>query len=159
MAVSCCQSKARISPGQLSDRLNSHTQPRCLLDLSRTKEASIKFALLCSTTHMARVEVPKGLWQKRSDQRNAILVARSCPGSVTQRSMRAREPMQSVEGYLLNNFFLAVASSLSLSSPTSGYSKSRSDRVSITAAATTTRVNHLLSAGTTYHGAAFVAVS
>jgi len=61
--------------------------------------------------------------------------------------------------YLVSNFFFAVASSLSLSSPTSGYSKSRSASVSITAAATTTRVNHLLSAGTTYHGAAFVAVS
>jgi hypothetical protein len=60
--------------------------------------------------------------------------------------------------YLLNNFFFAAASSLSLSSPTSGYSKSRSTSVSITAAPTTTRVNHLLSAGTTYHGASFVAV-
>src|SRR5258707_15422219 len=61
--------------------------------------------------------------------------------------------------YLLNNFFFAVASSLSLSSPTLGYARSRSSSVSITAAATTTRVNHLLFAGTTYHGAAFVAVS
>jgi hypothetical protein len=61
--------------------------------------------------------------------------------------------------YLLDNFFFAVASSLSLSSPTSGYSKPRSASVSTTAAATTTRVNHLLSAGTTYHGAYFVAVS
>src|SRR5436189_1268394 len=61
--------------------------------------------------------------------------------------------------YLLNNFFFAAASYLSLSSPTLGYSKSRSARVSMTAPATTTRVNHLLSAGTTYHGASFVAVS
>src|SRR6267142_4604077 len=61
--------------------------------------------------------------------------------------------------YLLNNFFFAVASSLSLSSPTSGYSRSRSARVSTTADATITRVNHLLSAGTTYHGASLVAVS
>src|SRR5947209_6313096 len=66
-----------------------------------------------------------------------------------------REAMQKSEGYLLNNFLFAVASSLSLASPISGYSKSRSARVSITAAPTTTRVNHLLSAGTTYHGASF----
>src|SRR5438094_493526 len=60
--------------------------------------------------------------------------------------------------YLLSNFFFAVASSLSLSSPTFGYAKSRSAKASITAAATITRVNHLLSAATTYHGASFVAV-
>jgi hypothetical protein len=38
-------------PASLSDWLNSHTQGQCLLDFSRTKKASIKFALLCSTTH------------------------------------------------------------------------------------------------------------
>jgi hypothetical protein len=35
------------------------------------------------------------------------------------------------ERYLLNNFFLAAANFFSLSSPTSGYSKSRSARASI----------------------------
>jgi len=51
--------------------------------------------------------------------------------------------VDSAEGYLLNNFFFAPASSLSLASPTSGYSKSRSARASITAAATTADVSGL----------------
>ena len=53
---------------------------------------------------------------------------------------------------------LAAASSFNFSSLTSGYDSLSEASVSITAAATTTRVNHLLSAGTTYHGAAGVAV-
>src|SRR5260370_11864743 len=53
-------------------------------------------------------------------------------------------------------FALAISSSLALS--TWGYARSREASVSTTAAATTTRVNHLLSAGTTYHGLCFVAV-
>src|SRR5215471_5497606 len=47
----------------------------------------------------------------------------------------------------------AASSSLCFSFPTAGYARFRSARVSMTAAATTTRVNHLLSAGTTYQGA------
>src|SRR5439155_26814019 len=74
-------------------------------------------------------------------------------GNATKPSCKA------VGRYLLNNFFFAAASSLSLSSPTLGYSKSRSARVSMTAPATTTRVNNLLYACTTYQGASFVAVS
>jgi hypothetical protein len=38
-------------PPSLFDRLNSHTQRQCLLDFSRTKKASIKFAVLCRTLH------------------------------------------------------------------------------------------------------------
>src|SRR5258706_5724925 len=52
-------------------------------------------------------------------------------------------------------FALAISSSLALS--TWGYARSREASVSTTAAATATRVNHLLSAGTTYHGLCFVA--
>src|SRR4030095_150131 len=52
----------------------------------------------------------------------------------------------------------AAARSFSLASLTVGYARSSEDSASITAAATTTRVNHLLSAGTTYHGARLVAV-
>ena len=48
--------------------------------------------------------------------------------------------------------FVFVASS------TLGYCKPSDQSVSITAAATTRRVNHLLSAGTTYHGAWSAAV-
>src|SRR6266446_4548355 len=70
-----------------------------------------------------------------------------------------RNIFATAEGYLLNNFFFAPASSLSFPSSTFGYARSSEARVSITAAATITRVNHLLSAGTTYHGASFVAVS
>src|SRR5215510_7645089 len=51
-----------------------------------------------------------------------------------------------------------IASSFNLLSFTCGYLRSRECNKSMTAAATTMRVNHLLSAGTTYHGAAFVAV-
>jgi hypothetical protein len=54
-------------------------------------------------------------------------------------------------------FALAISSSLALS--TWGYARSREASVSTTAAATTTRVNRLLSAGTTYHELCFVAVS
>src|SRR5450759_1280177 len=66
-------------------------------------------------------------------------------------------------GYCVRYYFFisaafAAASSLSWSLPTWGYSRPREARVSLTAAATITRVNHLLSAGTTYHGAALVAV-
>src|SRR5439155_25512308 len=56
------------------------------------------------------------------------------------------------------NTRFAAASSLSFSSPTFGYANLSEARVSITAAATTTRVNHLLSAGTTYQCDSFVAV-
>src|SRR5881398_319222 len=72
---------------------------------------------------------------------------------------RPQGPVRLAGRYLLNSFFFAAASSLSLSSPTLGYARSSEARVSMTADATTTRVNHLLSAGTTYHGASFVAVS
>jgi len=64
--------------------------------------------------------------------------------------------LRSAKGYLLNNFFFAADNSLSFDSSTSGYARSSEARASMTAAATTTRVNHLLSAGTTYHGACFV---
>src|SRR5512141_165945 len=56
------------------------------------------------------------------------------------------------------NARFAAASSFNLVSLTFGYFRSRSASASMTAAATATRVNHLLSAGTTYHGAALVAV-
>src|SRR5262245_26781022 len=52
----------------------------------------------------------------------------------------------------------ALASSFNLRSSAFGYLRSRESSAAMTAAATTTRANHLLSAGTTYHGAAFVAV-
>jgi len=53
-------------------------------------------------------------------------------------------------------FALAISSSLALS--TWGYARSREASGSTIAAATTTQVNHLLLAGTTYHGLCFVAV-
>ena len=60
--------------------------------------------------------------------------------------------------YSASSFFRAAARSLSFSGPTFGWCKSSLDSVSITAAATTSQVNHLLSAGTTYQGASGVAV-
>src|SRR5438034_1394805 len=64
-----------------------------------------------------------------------------------------------VIGRELPVFQRIIDSDRSFPSSTFGYARSRSARASITAATTTTRVNHLLSAGTTYHGASFVAVS
>src|SRR5678815_5351616 len=52
----------------------------------------------------------------------------------------------------------ATSNSLSLASPTVGYARSKSARALMTAEATTILVNHLLSAGITYHGASLVAV-
>jgi hypothetical protein len=52
----------------------------------------------------------------------------------------------------------ATLSSFFCSASIFGYFKSSSATVSTTAAATTSRVNHLLSAGTTNHGARFDAV-
>src|SRR5215467_15175779 len=52
----------------------------------------------------------------------------------------------------------ATASSFNLRSSAFRYLRSRESSATTTAAATTARANHLLSAGTTYHGAAFVAV-
>src|SRR5262249_16939121 len=54
--------------------------------------------------------------------------------------------------------FLAFAISASLALSTLGYARSREASVSTMAAPTTTRVNHLLSAGTTYQGLSLVAV-
>src|SRR5262245_3018859 len=54
---------------------------------------------------------------------------------------------------------LAARSSVRFALPTFGYSRSSESSASMMAAATTTRVNHLLSAGTTYQGASSVAVS
>src|SRR6185503_12484174 len=53
----------------------------------------------------------------------------------------------------------AAASSLRLALSTFGYFRSSPAIVSMIAAATITRVYHLLSAGTTYHGASLVAVA
>jgi hypothetical protein len=47
----------KITPASLFDRLNSHSQRQCLLDFSRTKKASIKFALLCRPLPLASVEI------------------------------------------------------------------------------------------------------
>jgi hypothetical protein len=47
----------KIIPVSLFDRLNSHSQRQCLLDFNRTKEATIKFALLCRPLHLASVEI------------------------------------------------------------------------------------------------------
>src|SRR5262249_20498031 len=52
----------------------------------------------------------------------------------------------------------ATASSLRCALVNLGYARSRLLSASTTAAATTSRVNHLWSAGTTYHGACGVAV-
>src|SRR6202521_1616331 len=59
--------------------------------------------------------------------------------------------------YLLNNTF-AASSSLRFSSSSLGYARSSDSSVSTSTVDTTSRVNHLLSAGTTYHGACSVAV-
>src|ERR1017187_6351006 len=61
--------------------------------------------------------------------------------------------------YSASRAFFAPASSRSFSGLTSGYRRSSESSASITAAATTTRVNHLLSAGTTYQGDSSVEVS
>jgi len=55
--------------------------------------------------------------------------------------------------YFPTSFFLAAAKSFSFSLSTFGYANFRPASASITAAATATRVNHLLSAGMTYQGA------
>jgi hypothetical protein len=57
------------------------------------------------------------------------------------------------------NTCFAAASSFSFSLLTFGSWRLSASNVSMTAAATTVRVNHLLSAGTTYHGASGVEVS
>jgi PhoH-like ATPase len=57
------------------------------------------------------------------------------------------------------NAFRAAANSARLALPTSGYSRSSDASASMTAPATTARVNHLWSAGTTYQGAQGVAVA
>src|SRR5574341_741502 len=58
-----------------------------------------------------------------------------------------------VNGHLLaNSARFAAASSRTFSFPTFGYLRSSASNASMTAAATTTRVNHLVSAGTTYLG-------
>src|SRR4051794_35512933 len=58
-----------------------------------------------------------------------------------------------------SNSFLTAANSSRLASLTFGYCNFIAANVSITAAATITRVNHLLSAGTTYQGEFSEAVS
>src|SRR5256886_2608318 len=111
--------------------------------------------------------MPIGLWSYQKSEHQIRLTLQHNPHgqsgsagrSLAEKELPKREPMQSSESYLLTNFFFAAASSLSFPSSTLGYARSSEARVSITAAATTTRVNHLLSAGTTYHGASFVAVS
>src|SRR5450432_215703 len=56
------------------------------------------------------------------------------------------------------NTFFAAANSFFFAASTSGYARSSDSSASITTADTTIRVNHLLSAGTTYHGACLLAV-
>src|ERR1700687_2263518 len=59
---------------------------------------------------------------------------------------------------LESRIFFAASSSFRFSGSTLGYDKSRDSRVSTNTMDTTSLVNHLLSAGTTYHGASSVAV-
>src|ERR1700733_6391850 len=54
--------------------------------------------------------------------------------------------------------FFAASSSLRFAASTFGYDNLRLSNVSTNTVDTTSRVNHLLSAGTTYHGAASLAV-
>src|SRR6266481_972875 len=60
--------------------------------------------------------------------------------------------------FSFSSFCLAAANSFRRAASIFGKWRSRDQRASTMAAATTTRVNHLLSAGTTYHGARLVAV-
>src|SRR5258707_4132576 len=60
--------------------------------------------------------------------------------------------------YFLSSSFFASSSSLRLAASTLGYDSLSSSNVSTRTADTTSRVNHLLSAGTTYQGALSVAV-
>ena len=117
--------------------------------------------------------IDRGLLRS-ADTRSAAALRRQGSRGLGMRAMEARAarygqrringgagglaPSDRNRCYSASNSALAAASSLSFSSPTSGYFKSSDAIASITAAATTRRVNHLLSAGTTYHGASSVAV-
>src|SRR5580700_3889945 len=60
--------------------------------------------------------------------------------------------------FLATSIFFAASSSFFFASSTLGYARSSDSSVSTSTADTTSRVNHLLSAGTPYHGASSLAV-
>src|SRR5437588_763891 len=61
--------------------------------------------------------------------------------------------------FLRSSSLLATSNCFRSSAPTSGYASFNSFNVSTIAAATNNRVYHLLSAGTTYHGACLLDVA
>src|SRR5579862_2415424 len=69
-----------------------------------------------------------------------------------------RDTKTDVSLYLLSKSFFAACNSLCFFSSTFGYARSKDSSASTITVETTSRVNHLLSAGTTYHGACLVAV-
>ena len=86
---------------------------------------------------------------KRGLQHAAAPPGRTVPDDWTDRSFYL-SPTSSAR---------AAANSFIFSAPTFGYARSSCSTTSTIAAATTSRVNHLLSAGTTYHGACSDAVA
>src|SRR5580765_8678331 len=70
----------------------------------------------------------------------------------------SRATLSAPRSHFFNSEVFAACNSFLFSSDTFGYARSSDSNVSTTTVEITSRVNHLLSAGTTYHGACSVAV-